>query len=99
MNMKQIIRLTESDLHQLVREAVQKILREGAFDKYSAQDQMDAELDSNINRLKDTGFAHAYAMGDPMVKNMKGSTMRDMMSDTMGNDIDPEGDTMDNVHW
>ena len=98
--MKQIIRLTESDLHKLVREAVQKILREGgAYDKYPAQDQMDAELDSNMNRLDDTGFAHAYAMGDPMVKNMRGSTMRDMMSDTMGNDIDPEGDTMDNVNW
>ena len=83
----------------LVKEAVKKILREGAFDKYSTQDQMDAELDSNMNRLDDTGFAHAYAMGDPMVKNMRGSTMRDMMSDTMGNDIDPEGDTMDNVNW
>ena len=97
--MKQIIRLTESDLHKLVREAVQKILREGAFDKYSTQDQMDIALDSNMNTDVDTGFAHAYAMGDPMVKNMRGSTMRDMMSDTMGNDIDPEGDTMDNVNW
>lgn len=97
--MKQVIRLTESELRQFVREAVEKILREGAYDKYSTQDQMDVELDSNMNRLDDTGFAHAYAMGDPMVKNMKGSTMRNMMSDTMGNDINPNGDTMDNVNW
>ena len=97
--MKRIIRLTESDLHQLVREAVKKILREGAFDKYPTQDQMDAELDRNLNSDEDTGFAHAYAMGDPMVKNMRGSTMRNMMSDTLGNDIDPNGDTIDNVNW
>ena len=99
--MKQVIRLTESDLHQIVKGAVEKILREGgAYAKYPTQDQMDAELDSNINRLDDTGFAHAYAiMGDPMVKKMRGSTMRSMMSDTMGNDIDPDGDTMDNVNW
>ena len=29
--MRQIIRLTESDLHRLVKESVQRILREGEF--------------------------------------------------------------------
>jgi hypothetical protein len=37
--MKQIIRLTESDLHRLVKEAVAKIMSEGKFDpKWSTKD-------------------------------------------------------------
>ena len=37
--MKQIIRLTESDLHRLVKEAVTKIMSEGKFDpKWSTKD-------------------------------------------------------------
>lgn len=38
--MKQIIRLTESDLHRIVKESVQKILREGVMD--------DASFDSTL---------------------------------------------------
>lgn len=84
--MKQVIRLTENDLHKLVKEAVEKILREGAFDKYQ-NDLMDIELDRNMN-VDDTGFSNAYAqLDDPMVKRVKGSTMRSMMSDRLGNNI------------
>ena len=86
--MKQIIRLTESDLHKIVKEAVNKILKEGAFDKYPSEDQMNIALDSNMNTQDDTGFAHAYVMGDPMAEKMKGSTMRHMLHNQMGNRID-----------
>ena len=86
--MKQILRLTESDLHRIVKDAVNKILREGAFDKYPGEDQMNIALDSNINTQDDTGFAHAYVMGDPMAEKMKGSTMRHMLHNQMGNRID-----------
>ena len=96
--MKQIIRLTESELHKIIESSVRRVIQEGAFDKYQ-KDLMDIALDSNMNTNADTGFAHAYAMGDPMVKNVKGSAMRDMLSDTMGNDISQDGDTMDNVNW
>ena len=97
--MKKIIRLTESDLRRIVRESVERILGEGAFDKYPGEDQMNIALDRNMNTERDTGFAHAYAMGDPIVKNMKGSTMRHMMSDTMGNNIHQGGDSIGNVKW
>jgi len=86
--MKQILRLTESDLHRIVKDAVNKILREGAFDKYPGEDQMNIALDSNMNTQDDTGFAHAYVMGDPMAEKMKGSTMRHMLHNQMGNRID-----------
>lgn len=32
MNKKQIVRLTESDLHRIVKESVTKILKESAYD-------------------------------------------------------------------
>ena len=34
MNMKNVIRLTESDLHRIVKECVNKILIEGYWDDY-----------------------------------------------------------------
>lgn len=59
---------------------------EGAFDKYQ-KDLMDIELDRNMN-VDDMNFSTAYAqLNDPMVRKVKGSTMRSMMSDTLGNNI------------
>jgi hypothetical protein len=84
--MKKIIRLTESDLNSIIKKSVNRILKEMAFDKYQ-NDLMDIELDSNQN-INDLGMAAAYSrMNDPMIKNVTGSTMRNMMSDTLGNDI------------
>lgn len=37
-NMKQLIRLTESDLHKIINESVQRILREGEWDTHLQQD-------------------------------------------------------------
>lgn len=34
--MKQVIRLTESDLHRLIKESVKRILREGKEDEINA---------------------------------------------------------------
>ena len=95
--MKQIVRLTEGDLHRIVKEAVNRILKEGAFDKYPGEDQMNIALDSNMNTQDDTGFAHAYVMGDPMAEKMKGSTMRHMLHNQMGNRLDDSGINMDSI--
>ena len=47
--MKKIIRLTESDLHDIIKESVNRILKEG-FDKYSDEDfANDSEMVENFN--------------------------------------------------
>lgn len=94
--MKKVIRLTETELHRIIKNSVKRILREGAFDKY--QDNLsDIELDSNQN-LNDLGFSSAYSqMNDPMVRNVTGSTMRSMMSDTLGSDFDTESGDLDSI--
>lgn len=86
---KRIIRLTESDLHRIVKESVMKILKENAWGKYPQEDQTEAMYDMNMNDRTSGEWADAYKRNDPMVKNIKGSTLRDMMSATMGNDIQP----------
>lgn len=76
--MKTIIRLTESDLHRLVSNAVKRALREGdAFGKYE-KDLGNIEL----NRVQDDmGMAYAYShMNDPIIKKVKGSTIGDVLS-------------------
>ena len=42
---KKLIRLTESDLHRIVKESVKRVLREGEFDKdgiYHSSNEIDA---------------------------------------------------------
>ena len=87
--MKKVIRLTESDLHRIIKESVRRILRENAWAKYPAEDQANAELDSNMNINTSGEWADAYKRNDPMVKNIGGSTLRDMMNGTLGNNIQP----------
>ena len=48
---KNIIRLTESELHQIVKESVMKILKENAWEKYPAEDQTEAMYDMNLNEF------------------------------------------------
>ena len=94
--MKQIIRLTESDLRKIIEASVRRVIQEGAFDKYQ-KDLMDIELDSNQN-VNDLGMASIYSqMNDPMVRNITGSTMRSMMSDRMGNKINSDGESLDSI--
>ena len=89
--MKKIIRLTESDLHRIVKESVEKILREGAWDKYPEKDRNEAMLDMNRNIEDDflglgVPFSTAYAqLDDPMIQHVKGSTLNSLMSDRVGN--------------
>ena len=86
---KTIIRMTEADLHNIVKESVINILKENAWGKYPTEDQTEAMYDMNMNDRTSGEWADAYKRNDPMVKNIKGSTLRHMMSDTMGNDIHP----------
>jgi hypothetical protein len=86
-DMKKIIRLTESDLHNLVREAVKNILEGDAWSKYPDEDITQAELDANMNDKTSGEFANAYVRKDPMVNNIHGSTLRDMLKASMGNGI------------
>lgn len=87
--MGRIIRLTESDLHRIVKESVNRILRENAWGKYPAEDQSNAMLDMNINTDTDGAWADAYKRNDPMVKNIDGTTLRHMMNRELGNNIKP----------
>ena len=87
--MKQMIRLTESDLHKIIKEAVKRIIRENAWSKYPEEDQNDAMLDMNMNDRTSGEWVDAFKRGDPMIKNVHGSTLRDMMSANLGNDIQP----------
>lgn len=87
MNMKNIIRLTESDLHNLVKETLKNILEGDAWGKYPVEDRTEAELDANMNDKTSGEFANAYTRDDPMVKNIEGSTLRDMLKASMGNNI------------
>lgn len=94
--MKQIIRLTESDLRKIIEASVKRVIQEGAFDKYQ-KDLMDIELDSNQN-INDLGMYSIYShMNDPMVRNITGSTMRSMMSDKVGNEIDKNSESLDDI--
>lgn len=43
--------------------------------------------DMNMNDRTSGEFANAYVRKDPMVKNMKGSTLRDLLKMRMGNNI------------
>jgi len=40
MNKKQIVRLTESDLHRIVKESVNKVLKEGIDDEKESHSKM-----------------------------------------------------------
>ncbi len=94
--MKKIIRLTESDLRKIIEASVRRVIQEGAFGKYP-KDLMDIELDSNQN-VNNLGMASIYSqMNDPMVRNITGSTMRSMMSDRMGNKIDANSESLDDI--
>jgi len=84
---KGLIRLTEKDLHNIVKESLIRILRENAWGKYPQEDQTEAMYDMNLNTDTNGEWADAYKRDDPMIKKVKGSTLRDMMSDTMGNKI------------
>ena len=93
-NMKQIIRLTESDLHRIVEDAVQRILREDAYGKYEKDlGKISDDINMSVLGNGNLGWAEAYAqLDDPMVKKIKGTTYGDMMKAQMGNDND-ERDT------
>ena len=86
-NKEKHIALTESDLHALVKEAVKNILEGGAWSKYPDEDITQAELDANMNDKTNGDFANAYVRKDPMVNNIHGSTLRDMLKASMGNGI------------
>lgn len=72
MKKKQVIRLTESDLHRIVKESVNMILNEGFFDKMKSRfgkkpqqkkieqpkDSMN-EYDKEVKRIKEK-----YGLGD-----------------------------------
>ena len=70
--MKQIIRLTESDLHRIVKESVNKILREGYRSGYVSGDgnpmvggywwssDIEGEMDINPEDLTETLFENGY---------------------------------------
>jgi hypothetical protein len=70
-----------------VKEAVKKILEGGAWSKYPDEDITQAELDANMNDKTSGEFANAYVRKDPMVNNIHGSTLRDMLKASMGNGI------------
>lgn len=86
-NKEKQIALTESDLHALVKEAVKNILEGSAWSKYPDEDITQAELDANMNDKTSGDFANAYVRKDPMVNNIHGSTLRDMLKASMGNGI------------
>lgn len=85
--MKKYITITEEKIHSIVDNILKRIVKEGAWDKYQ-DDLMDIEMD---NVQDDMGMARAYSqMNDPMIKYVKGSTVRDMLSPDMGNKLDSE---------
>jgi hypothetical protein len=86
-NRERTMSLTESDLHYIVKEAVKNILEGGAWSKYPDKDITQAELDANMNINTNGDFANAYVRKDPMVNNIHGSTLRDMLKASMGNGI------------
>lgn len=65
-NMKQVIRLTESDLHRLIKESVKRILREGKEDEINAswdayENTFDTYIDGTIpTKLDKDNFYPMY---------------------------------------
>ena len=72
--MKQIIRLTESDLHRLVKESVRRILAEA-----------DASSSGDVNRPVFPMMRRPSPVGEPIVKKDKGIDMSDA-TDRSGGD-------------
>lgn len=60
MNMnKQLIRLTEDDLHNIVKDAVNRMLKEGEFEKWAAQQDKKRRMQPNINQSKHPSSANS----------------------------------------
>ena len=86
--MRKVIRLTESDLHRIVKESVEKILEMDAWGKYPEVDQNEAMLDMNLNVYEDPSLVYSYTkLNDPNIENIHGSTLRDKLKGEMGNNI------------
>ena len=64
--MKQVIRLTESDLHRVVKESVQKILREmsGIYDEWYGEE----DYDGNVGQ---EGLIRSYDIGTVYDSNVE----------------------------
>ena len=88
--MKQVIRLTESDLHKLVKESVQKILKEqDEWDAYLQQDDPDPE-ERNLFYDEEPSFDERVAqkiMDDIQTGgyDFKSKTYYDLIEDLMIN--------------
>lgn len=54
--MKKIIRLTESDLHRLVKESVKRIIREGANSEYETTAQQQERLNKKYGKREFTKY-------------------------------------------
>ena len=83
--MKQIIRLTESDLHRIVKESVQKILREMGGDGATT----DAGI--NANGTGDPSMGVAYpasivAPNDPSLRRKKGDIAMNKSEEHVGHE-------------
>jgi hypothetical protein len=83
MESKTVIRMTEKDLHNVIKECVVKLLRENAWGKYPTEDQTEASYDDNMNIRTSGEWADAYKRNDPMIKNIHGSTLRHMMNSNL----------------
>ena len=58
---KRLIRLTESDLHRIVKESVQKILKESSImTPYGAYTYNDSDFDTMINQIEDPTIKKNY---------------------------------------
>lgn len=86
---KQIIRLTENDLHKVIKESIKKIVKEytqqdidNIWDEYKKSQVVpqDESMYDEVIQTNDSPFAAAYChTDDPMYKRVKSNTLRGMM--------------------
>ena len=66
---KKLIRLTESDLHRIVKKSVNKILKEYREDEYSSGALTVGELIEDLQKLDPNEFVEVY-VGNRTYKNV-----------------------------
>lgn len=88
--MKQVIRLTESDLHRIVKESVNKILKESVFDNVSFNDRIvDKIVDDisssgaqvNPNEFSVTNIMRRYACDEPVAREVRRRILNNSLFD------------------
>ena len=68
---KQVIRLTEEDLHEIIKESVNRVLNEGFGSKLALAGMLSLGNPTNANAEAPSAKIYAYEVGRDLLKNSR----------------------------